>query len=280
MLPKVGSRAVSLCDLFSLIAVGAVNDHREQAVAVSGQEFGGGPRVGGSRGGRRYELETPSPVKPNLKTQLLVFETRELETQRGEKVGGIVESLLRDREDDMVAVAAEAASCRNPMLLETGFSILETLFSLGYIRRVALETIRFSVGQVAIVTGCRTGRRKRASRRCWPKPVPRRRDSPDRRMRSSRRSPDIEAAGGKGLALTAGRVAARRQRAGRQDCRVDQFGRVDILVQTTSAHVAYGPMLDMTDDQLRLAFDYCVTSAFIMTNSRFPTCSTWAEVRL
>ena len=80
---------------------------------------------------------------------------------------------------------------------------------------------------------------------------------------------DIEAAGGKGLALTADAL----QRADSErvvKTAVDQFGRVDILVNNVGFHVAYGPMLDITDDQLRLAFDYCVTSAFIMSQLAVP----------
>ena len=42
------------------------------------------------------------PVEPDLKAKLFVFERHELKAQRGQVIGGPIESLGRDREDDMV----------------------------------------------------------------------------------------------------------------------------------------------------------------------------------
>jgi 7-alpha-hydroxysteroid dehydrogenase len=80
---------------------------------------------------------------------------------------------------------------------------------------------------------------------------------------------DIKAAGGKGLALTAD--ALQREDSERVvQSTIDEFDRIDILVNNVGFHVTYGPFLDLTDESLRLAFDYCVTSAFIMSQLAVP----------
>jgi NAD(P)-dependent dehydrogenase (short-subunit alcohol dehydrogenase family) len=80
---------------------------------------------------------------------------------------------------------------------------------------------------------------------------------------------DIRAAGGKGLALTADALERADSERVVQTA-VDEFGRIDILVNNVGFHVAYAPLLDQTDDNLRRAFDYCVTSAFIMSRLVVP----------
>jgi 7-alpha-hydroxysteroid dehydrogenase len=80
---------------------------------------------------------------------------------------------------------------------------------------------------------------------------------------------DIKAGGGNGLALTADAlVRADSERV--VQTAIEEFGRVDILVNNVGYHVAYGAFLDLTDDNVRLAFDYCVTSAFIMSQLVVP----------
>lgn len=79
---------------------------------------------------------------------------------------------------------------------------------------------------------------------------------------------DIEAAGGKGLALTAD--ALKRDDSERVvQTAVDHFGRIDILVNNVG-FANFGPFLDLTDDDLRQTFDACVTSAFIMSQLAVP----------
>ncbi|BBX16115.1 oxidoreductase [Mycolicibacterium duvalii] len=78
----------------------------------------------------------------------------------------------------------------------------------------------------------------------------------------------IEEAGGRGLAITADALV-------REDSErvvrtaVDEFGRIDILVNNVG-FATYGSFLDLTDDNLRHTFDYCVTSAFIMSQLVVP----------
>ncbi|GAB3223615.1 SDR family NAD(P)-dependent oxidoreductase [Mycolicibacterium hippocampi] len=78
----------------------------------------------------------------------------------------------------------------------------------------------------------------------------------------------IQDAGGKGLAITADALV-------REDSErvvrtaVDEFGRIDILINNVG-FATYGSFLDLTDDNLRLTFDYCVTSAFIMSQLVVP----------
>ena len=78
----------------------------------------------------------------------------------------------------------------------------------------------------------------------------------------------IEDAGGKGLALTAD--ALKRSDSERVvQTAVDEFGRIDILVNNVG-FATYGPFLNLTDDNLRQTFDYCVTSAFVMSQLAVP----------
>lgn len=79
---------------------------------------------------------------------------------------------------------------------------------------------------------------------------------------------DIRDAGGKGLALTAD--ALEREDSERVvQTAVEEFGRIDILVNNVG-FATYGPFLNLTDDDLRDTFDYCVTSAFIMSQLVVP----------
>ena len=50
---------------------------------------------------------------------------------------------------------------------------------------------------------------------------------------------------------------------------VDEFGRIDILVNNVG-FATYGPFLNLSDDNLRQTFDYCVTSAFTMSQLVVP----------
>jgi NAD(P)-dependent dehydrogenase (short-subunit alcohol dehydrogenase family) len=74
---------------------------------------------------------------------------------------------------------------------------------------------------------------------------------------------DIERAGGKGVAVVADAMS-------RSDgervvaTAVDRFGRIDILVNNVGGSM-YARFLDITDDDFRHTFDWCVTSAFIMS---------------
>jgi 7-alpha-hydroxysteroid dehydrogenase len=79
---------------------------------------------------------------------------------------------------------------------------------------------------------------------------------------------DIVDAGGKGLALTADAL----ERADSERVvmtAVDEFGRIDILVNNVG-FATYGPFLSLNDDDLRKTFDYCVTSAFVMSQLAVP----------
>lgn len=79
---------------------------------------------------------------------------------------------------------------------------------------------------------------------------------------------EIAADGGTGLPLTADALS-------RQDSErvvqttVDRFGRVDILVNNVG-FATYGPFLGLAEDDLRNTFDYCVTSAFTMSQLAVP----------
>ncbi len=74
---------------------------------------------------------------------------------------------------------------------------------------------------------------------------------------------EIEAEGGTGLALVADAIS-------REDgervvgTAMVTFGRVDILVNNVGGST-YGRFLDITDEDFRHTFDWCVTSAFIMS---------------
>ena len=80
----------------------------------------------------------------------------------------------------------------------------------------------------------------------------------------------IEEAGGNGLALTADALYRSDSERVVQTA-VDEFGRIDILVNNVG-FATYGPFLSLTDDNLRQTFDYCVTSAFVMSQLAGLTC--------
>jgi 7-alpha-hydroxysteroid dehydrogenase len=79
---------------------------------------------------------------------------------------------------------------------------------------------------------------------------------------------DIKATGGNGLAVTADALVREDSERVVQTT-IDEFGRIDILVNNVG-FATYGPFLNLTDDDLRNTFDYCVTSAFIMSQLAVP----------
>ncbi len=79
---------------------------------------------------------------------------------------------------------------------------------------------------------------------------------------------EIQDAGGKGLALTADALERADSERVVQTA-IDEFGRIDILVNNVG-FATYAPFLKLTDDNLRRTFDYCVTSAFIMSQLAVP----------
>lgn len=79
---------------------------------------------------------------------------------------------------------------------------------------------------------------------------------------------DIKAAGGNALALTADALVREDSQRVVQTT-IGEFGRIDILVNNVG-FATYGPFLNLTDDDLRNTFDYCVTSAFIMSQLAVP----------
>jgi len=78
----------------------------------------------------------------------------------------------------------------------------------------------------------------------------------------------IKATGGKGLAITADALERADSERVVQTA-IDQFGRIDILINNVG-FATYGPFLRLTDDNLRSTFDYCVTSAFTMSQLAVP----------
>jgi 7-alpha-hydroxysteroid dehydrogenase len=79
---------------------------------------------------------------------------------------------------------------------------------------------------------------------------------------------DIEQAGGKGLAV----VADAMNRADGERVvatAIEHLGRIDILVNNVGGST-YARFLDITDDDFRHTFDWCVTSAFIMSQLATP----------
>ena len=74
---------------------------------------------------------------------------------------------------------------------------------------------------------------------------------------------DIENAGGKGLALVADAMS-RPDGERVVNTAMDRFGRIDILVNNVGGST-YARFLDITDEDFRHTFDWCVTSAFIMS---------------
>ncbi|OBJ83659.1 SDR family NAD(P)-dependent oxidoreductase [Mycobacterium asiaticum] len=73
----------------------------------------------------------------------------------------------------------------------------------------------------------------------------------------------IGAAGGKGLALVADAMS-RPDSERVVSTAIEQFGRVDILINNVGG-ATYARFLDITDEDFQLAFDWCVTSTFIMS---------------
>lgn len=78
----------------------------------------------------------------------------------------------------------------------------------------------------------------------------------------------ISEAGGTGLAITADALD-RTDSERVVDTTVREFGRIDILVNNVG-FATYGPFLKLTDETLRATFDYCVTSAFTMSQLAVP----------
>ena len=73
---------------------------------------------------------------------------------------------------------------------------------------------------------------------------------------------DIENAGGKGLALVADAMSRPGERV--VITAMERFGPIDILVNNVGGST-YARFLDITDEDFRHTFDWCVTSAFIMS---------------
>ena len=79
---------------------------------------------------------------------------------------------------------------------------------------------------------------------------------------------EIEAGGGTALGIQADatsrpdgeRVVAQA---------VERFGRIDILINNVGGST-YAPFLEITDDEFRSTYDWCVTSAFIMSQLAVP----------
>lgn len=79
---------------------------------------------------------------------------------------------------------------------------------------------------------------------------------------------EIKDAGGNGLAITAD--AIKRSDGERVVQRtIDEFGRIDILVNNVGGST-YAPFQQITDEDFRHTFDWCVTSAFIMSQLAVP----------
>ena len=131
---------------------------------------------------------------------------------------------------------------------------------------MALEQFKLD-GQVAIVTGAGAVSAK-VSRRYWLKRAPRSWERHARHSEVESTIADITAAGGKGLALNADALERYDSERVVQTA-VDEFGRIDILVNNVG-FATYGRYSNLTDDNLRQTFDYCVTSAFIMSQLVVP----------
>jgi NAD(P)-dependent dehydrogenase (short-subunit alcohol dehydrogenase family) len=74
---------------------------------------------------------------------------------------------------------------------------------------------------------------------------------------------DIENAGGKGLALVADAMSRTDSERVVQTT-MERFGHIDILVNNVGGST-YARFLDITDEDFRHTFDWCVTSAFVMS---------------
>jgi 7-alpha-hydroxysteroid dehydrogenase len=78
----------------------------------------------------------------------------------------------------------------------------------------------------------------------------------------------IEETGGKGLALVADAMS-RSDGEHVVNTAMERFGRIDILVNNVGGST-YARFLDITDADFRHTFDWCVTSAFIMSQLAAP----------
>jgi NAD(P)-dependent dehydrogenase (short-subunit alcohol dehydrogenase family) len=79
---------------------------------------------------------------------------------------------------------------------------------------------------------------------------------------------EIEDAGGKGLGVVAD-ATSRADDERVVNTAMENFGRVDILVNNVGGST-YAPFLQITDEDFRNTFDWCVTSAFIMSQLAAP----------
>src|ERR1700739_589828 len=73
----------------------------------------------------------------------------------------------------------------------------------------------------------------------------------------------LEEAGGRGLALVADAMSRPDSERG-VSAALESFGRIDILINNVGGST-YARFLDITDEDFRHTFDWCVTSAFIMS---------------
>lgn len=78
----------------------------------------------------------------------------------------------------------------------------------------------------------------------------------------------IEQEGGKGLAIVADAMS-RSDGERVVNAAMERFGRIDILVNNVGGST-YARFLDITDEDFRHTFDWCVTSAFIMSQLAAP----------
>lgn len=79
---------------------------------------------------------------------------------------------------------------------------------------------------------------------------------------------EIEAAGGTARGIQADAVSRPDgERVIAQT--LDEFGRIDILINNVGGST-YAPFLEITDEDFRSTFDWCVTSAFIMSQLAVP----------
>ena len=79
---------------------------------------------------------------------------------------------------------------------------------------------------------------------------------------------EIEDAGGIGLALQADALVREDGQRVVQTT-IENFGRIDFLVNNVGGST-YAPFLNITDEDFRQTFDWCVTSAFIMSQLCVP----------
>ena len=79
---------------------------------------------------------------------------------------------------------------------------------------------------------------------------------------------DIEAAGGKGVALVADAMS-RPDGERVVNTTIERYGKIDILINNVGG-ATYARFLDITDEDFKKTFDWCVTSAFIMSQLAAP----------